>query len=437
MDRKIDVYVDFYNNHNVWAIIHYKGNDGKKHDEFIRFENYYAASRFVDGNFEPKNVTIHSVDYSQIVYYFYDNQPEYNYIEVVYDEIVEGRRREKRIELPHEYENVFIEILKINKRIPQGVNLDSRYYRDVDVHKKRKEDKEAKRRSIKMSISEFLSLAGDRIKYIKSNKKIVSGLKKGVALVVLASILQSGYTLVDKNELNAEYLVQTNPIRSAQDVGIYVNKGKIGIIIEKLMNGQYNEVSPDEIREVIEFIQKVENSNYDNNDSHNAFSYNEYFDHKMMMHGNYSNKAYEVIEKIGSLYNNCFVLNNGKYTLKSSNVKAYLDYLASLTCVYDTYHDTRPSTIKTNNQGVATPYANIDEIRAYDSLPPILRYIILNQLRGILSRSDYKMDILPSYSFDFDGVDKNDLMQIVHQKLSNVVEILYQDCCRKDGNKSI
>lgn len=438
MNKKIDIYYDVNNSNNCWGMITYtetKYHFPTKRQELIRFPNYRAMVEYIKINFDSNSFTYHKIDYSCIEYHFYRDYPEKDYVEIKYYEYLDGKRKAGKIKLPPEFEEMFKEIIKINKGISRYNELDSRYQRDVDVYEQEKNNRREFGKSIRMSLEEFFGLAGDKIKNPDKNKKIIKGLKILVATVTLSAVLGSGYTLVTGGEYHSGYLVQDNPIKSVQDVGIYLKKGNMGIIIEKLINEQYQELNIDDIKNVTEFIKKVEDANYDGNTSHNSFDLSDYFNYKVNINPkDYATSAI-VLSNIQKMYNKCFVQKGEKIVLDQKSAKEYIDYVASLTFMYDTYHDTRPSSVSTNNQSVASPYATIDEIKVFDSYPPILRYIILNELKGMIMHTDYKVERKPSYYFK--GTDKYDLIGEINERIGLILEELKANCTKNNENRAI
>lgn len=443
----IDIYVDKENNNNLWGIIHlteYKNHKPIKRDEIIRFMNYQAMEDFVRNYFngyelsQPvdfinKQLYFHYVDYCDIKYYYYNGKPNLNHIEIAYREDVNGKSVRKVAKFPKEYENMFIEILKINKRIPPDRNLDSRYKRDIDVYEERANNRREVLRSLTMSFDEFFRLSGKKIKEVKNSGNLVKKLKVLTSISTITAILATGYVLETKNKENSEYLTQYNGVKNIKDVEIYLNKGNKGPIIEKLMTGKYHEVSPDEIKGVTEFIKQIEEANYDNNESFNTFNYTDYFKYGVGDAKTFTESS-EILKKIERLYNNCFNLSNNKYVLDKDSVNKYINYVASLTFMYDTYHTNRPvSYVSMETQSITSSYATDSEIIIFDSYPPILRYIIMNQLKNVLLRSNYEVKDKPSYYFK--STDKYDLLSEINKKMENILDEMYFECGYSSNRK--
>ena len=437
----IDIYVDTSNNNNLWGIVHYTDYQNRKpnqKEEIIRFENHDAMVEYVKTHFNGyeldhpvdinhKRVFFHDVDYCDIKYFYYDGKPQLNHIEITYRENDNGNFVRKTVKFPKEYEDMFVEILKISKKIPPSKNLDSRYQKDVDVYEERANNRKEIIRSISMSFEEFFALSGKKIREIKEKKNFVSKLKVVTSVSAIVALLATGYTLESNNAKNSEYLSQKNAVRNSKDMKIYMKKGEIGLIIEKLMNDEYIDISPDEIKSVVSFIYNIEFRNYDFNDSFNSFNYSDYFKYKVGNSNTFIDSS-NILTKIEKLYNNCFELNSEKYySLNKDAVYKYINYVASLSFMYDTYHTDRPySYVSVETQSITSPYATKEEIEMFDSYPPILRCIILTQLKCLLSKSKYEVIEKPSYYFK--GTDKYDLLSEINKKLDSIVDEMFFKC---------
>ena len=445
--ENIDIYVDILNTDNIWGLVRYIDfidHKPVKKQEIIRFTsekdmmNYirshfdsYELNRPVDIN--SKRVFFHYIDYCDMKYLYYDGKPQKNHIEVTYNESENGFFVRKKSSFPKEYEDIFVEILKVSKNIPLNKNLDSRYRRDVDVYAERSDNRKEILRSISMSIDELSMLSKGKLKGIKNSKKLVKGIKVFVSTATLAAILATGYSLQSKNAEYSDYLKQSNGLKNVKDMSIYINKGNTGLIIEKLMNGEYGEVSPDDLKTATEFIKTIEERNYDRNDSFNSFNYSDYFKYKVGDSKTFYDSSV-ILGKIERLYNNCFILKDKLLFLDKEGVKKYINYVGSLSFMYDTYHTDRPlSYVSMETQSITSIYANEKEIAIFDSYPPILRYIILTQLKNVLYRSTYEIEKKPSYYFG--ETDKYGLLNELNKKIDSLLDEMYYQCGYRSGNR--
>ena len=454
-DRKaydnIDVFVDITNNNNVWGMVYsteYKNHEPIKKQEIVHFLNYQEMIDFIKENFngyeldhpvaiEHKQLFFHFIDYCDIEYFYHEGKPNLNYIEIKYYEYENGTHICRRMRFPKEYEDLFKMILKVSKKIPDNVFLGPQYHRDVDVYEERDQDRKNVIRSITVPIGEFFQFAGDKIRNIKNLKKspkLYKNLKIMISTITLSTLLAGGYHIVTENNYNSEFLRQDNPIRNVQDIGVYANKGRAGVIIGKLLAGKYDEITPEDLKFVTEFIKTANNNNFDGNDSFNSFNYSEYFMYEVGGDERYGISA-DVLKKIEFLYNNCFYTENGKTVIVPENVKKYIDYVGSLTFLYDTYHSDKSfSNLTIDTQSPISPYATREEIETFDSYPPILRYIILVQLKGLMSRCDYQLDSRPSYYFG--GMDKYDFLTEISNKIGLTLDEMFFQC-GYNGGKSL
>ena len=442
---KIDVFVDITNNNNLWGIVYYteyKKNKPIIKQEIVRFQDNNAMNEYLRTNFNGyeldhpvdinhKQIFFHYVDYCNINYYYYDGKPDLNYIVIKVFEYINNNRVLNHIKLPKEYEEVLVNVFKVSKGIPG--TLPEKYHYDVDGYEEQRNNRKEIVRAITMSMEEFFSLTGTTIKKITSNKRLLKGLKITMATLALGTLLVNGYNLVMDNEYNSDYLIQKGNISNIQDANIYLNKGKVGKCIELLMENRYEEVSPEEMKYVIGYINDLNEANFDNNSSFNAFSYSDYFKYKLDIHIDYT-EASRMLKKIENLYNDCFRTVNGKVTLNQDNVDKYITYVASLTFLYDTYHTERPvSYVKVDSQSIASPFALSSEVAIFDQFPSVLKYTIMNQLYGVLRRSNYELTTRPSYYFG--GTDKYSLLTELSKKCDNVVDSMYFECGYNSGMK--
>ena len=434
MDTRIDVYIDMNNQNNVWGMIH--SNDKKrpiklKKDELVRFYDYQSMLYYVNNNYSKENITYHKIDYGCVEYYSHNGNPKLDYIAIKYYEYINGVRTPGKITMQPDLEQMFLEILRINKNIPSNMPLEERYHHDIDVYEENKIRRQEMKRNIKMSLDEFFAIVGNKIRNIKFNKKIVRGLVILIATVTLGEIIKEGYTLIE-DDYHSEFIVQKHPVSGINKNNAYLNKGKVGIILEKLLRREYDEVNENDIKMVIDFLKEVEDYNYDNNDSYNSISFSD-----LNMNAEDYIGIGDVLKKVEELYNQSFTETNGKYALNANNAKKYLDYVLSLTFMYDDYHDTRSAIVGTNNTRFSSNYATSREIRAFDNFPPIMRFIILNQLKGMLSRCNYQVDVPPAYYSLSEKTDKYSLMNKLNEELEKVIDELYILSLKSNENKTI
>lgn len=437
---KIDIFSEQINPNNVFGLAEYteyvKGKKVVK-QEVIPLGSLEAMIRFLKENFDTyelnhyvrddqKHIFFHYVDYCNVNYYLHDGKPNKNYIVLSYREYANGTFYPKSMPFPKEYEKFFVDI--VNRSKPQENNNKPVFAKDIDVNEKRKKNFQDNIQKYTIPMGELLKITGQKLHHLKDNKRVISGLKIIIGSAALAAILAGGYVLVDKFLANSDYLEQENPIRNVKDIGIFIDKANMGEIIEKLMLNKYEEVTFDNLKSVIEFLNRVDSSNYDKNDSFNSFDYDDYFDY-LLLGTDYYSESREILEEIERYYKSSFENKGNKKVVNMDEAKKYIEYVAPLTFMYDTYHSDRPfSTVTFDSQSLYSPYVRSGEIKVFDSYPPILRYIILNQLKGLLLHTNYELSVEDRPSYYFDGRDKYTLLDNVKEKLNSIEEELYDNC---------
>lgn len=442
--EKIDIYSERVNSNNLFGIAYYTEYKKEKpiqKQEIVTFGSFKSMIDFLKYNFDTyeldhtvrddlRHIFFHYVDYCSVDYYLHDGKPDKNYIVLNYREYANGTFYPKSMPFPKEYEETFLNI--VNRSKPEE-NNKLVFANTIDVNEKRKENIRENYRRYTVPMSEFIKISGEKLKHIKDNRKLVGKLKIVMAGTLLASILAGGYKLITDNLYNSEYLEQYNPIRSNTDLRIYANKGKAGIIIEKLMLKKYDQVTLDDLEFVLNFIDTIDNANYDQNDSLNVYDFDDYFDYLLLGSDNYL-ESKTILEKIEKMYKKIFILENNKIVINNEAAKEYIDFVSSLTFMYDTYHQTRTfTTVSVNSQTKYSKSATTKEIEVFDNYPEVLRLIILNQLKGVIDHVDYKVVNKPSYYFK--DTDKYSLLNAIKDKINEVNDELYINCGRNYTGK--
>lgn len=440
---KIDVFVDEANKNNLWGILYYteyQKNRPIVKKEIKEFLNYNDMITFVKSNFNGyelnhqvdyryRQVFLHVVDYLNIDYYLHEGRPSLNYLELYYKEYINGNFHLKKIELPQEYENMLVKIIKKSKKIDNNSIYNSGLINTIDVYAKRSKrsdyDKESNQQEKRLGVLKNIS-------NMQKKEKRIKNLKVSIALASLVTILTTtGIVLVKDNNIDKYGVItQKNKTLSMRDINISYNKDKIGAIIDKLMNSDYENVTGEDLKIVIRNIKEIENSNYDNNRSINYFNYVDYFSYKILENDSEIHSVADtklVLEKIEKLYRNCFNHFSEYSFTNDSALNAYLDYVLSLAFMYDVNVDLRGSKeVPMNNQSITSRYAVKKEIETYNNYPPILKYIILNQLKNVLYHSKYQVTERPSNYFK--DLDKMSLMNEVSSRIDKVLEELKRQC---------
>ena len=440
---RIDLYVDIANPNNTWAIvqsIEYKKRKQVTKEEIIRFPSRDAMLDYLKNNFDcyelfypvdmsQKKIFHHFVDYCDMSYYMHDGKPNLNYVTLNFIEHENNMFINRNVVLPKEYESLFQDILKASKGINPTAKIGSKFEKEINVYDERAKAFRKRVDKYTVPLGEHLYKAGEKVINIKNHidkKKIVKALKIVCATATLGAVLAGGYVLVRNHTINSEFVKQTNPVANVEDLRLYVDKGSKGITINKLMDMKYDEISLDELKSVLTFIRELENSNYDYNNSFNSFNYSDYFDLKLLENNN-SVESCELLGKIEDLYNKSFLVEDDRVNLIETRAKKYIEYLSSLTFMYDTYHMTRPfSQVKTDYQSITSEYATQNDMKLFDSYPPILKYILLSQLKGMLSHTNYNARGDTPYYFG--GKSQYDLLEGVSKEIDSVISDLYSKC---------
>ena len=449
---KIDVFVDQTNKNNVWGIVYYTEYYKNKpivKEKIVAFTDFNDMIRFVKSNFDSyemnhrvdyseRHIFFHNVDYLGIDYYMHEGKPNLNYIELKYKEYINGDYQSRKRRFTKEYEKMFLHIVKVNKKLVENTTTNNLVVNTIDVYAK-----PSKKLLQENSLKENLGIINQernrrrRVSQVTKNKnQRIKNLRILISTVALGTILVGGgYKIVkDISTYKREFIVQNRPAITATDIDIYLHKSRANDIIANLMDNNYEDVSSEDLNYILEFIHKVENSNYDRNNSTTMFNYTEYFSSKI--YESNQNIIWEVnsdnvLSKIEKLYNDSFTFENNKLTIKKDNLKKYIDYVASLTFMYDTIVDNRGSDeVPMDTQSIFSIYANKVEIEAYNKFPLILKYTILNQLKAVLQHVEYQVTTRPSYYFK--DLDKSSLINEVTSIMENTAESLKYYCREKD-----
>lgn len=450
---KIDVFIDQNNQNNLWGIVYYteyKKNKPIVKEQIIDFVNFKEMVYFIKTNFDGyelnnnveyrnRHIFFHNIDYINVDYYLYEGKPNLNYIELNYKEYVNNGIHNMKKNFSKEYENMFLHHIKVSKHLVENSTTNVNVMNIIDVNAKpEKNIREKERESLKIHLP-----LDARIKKRQMEKEIaetrkkkrIKNLKIVVSSVTLGTILiGGGYKLYkDSSTYKREFITQNNPAITMRDINIHINKDRANEIVDSLVNNNYKDISGDILKFVLEYIKEVENSNYDQNNSTSFLNYTEYFSSKLLennMDIRTQLVADQVLSKIENLYNNSFKIIDNHLFVNKEGLNKYIDYVASLTFMYDTVVDRRDSgQVSMNTQSIASKYAKKNEIETYNKFPSILKYIILNQLKTALNHTDYRVTDRPSYYFG--GLDKGDLIRVINDKMDIIVDNLRSDCSQK------
>lgn len=439
--NSIDVYVDNHNPNNLWAIAHYsvaRRNRNVSQDKIMKFHNYTEMQDFIRSNFDTyelshyvdyinRKIFIHKVDYVGMDYYLYEGNPDANYIVVRYKEYTPNGTRVREEELPKEYEQMLLEIIKTNKQNDPMFKIDSDFYREINVNEKGEPftDEEGRER---------VSRKARRIEKEKNQipmpeEKSRKWFTKPVIYVSLIALLATGgIILVKTSEYKKEFITQEKPDTfSIADFYIGHDQDKALLLINDLMINNYDGISEEDLSFLFNYIKSVSSSNYDKNKSGTYFNYKEFFSPILWKNKSSVEEAVkidEIISKIEEIYHDCFKVVDNRLMLKENSVKKYIDYVGSLTVMYDTVVDQRNSGQAQIDIKYMGMYASKNEIEAYNKLPKIVKYVILNQLQDMIYHSDYQITVHPANYRNGKEIDKFDLLNDVRTKISVLEEIM-------------
>ena len=434
---KIDVFSERINPDNLFGILYYTEYKNEKpivNQEIVKFNNFKDMIDFLKKNFDTyeldhyirddlKHIFFHYADYLGVDYYLHDGKPNKNYVVFKYREYANNTFYPGEIKFSRDYEKLLLDITYRSNPMNRP-----NYGRTVDVKEERKINRTENYQKYTRTIGDLIKVSGEKLRGVKDNQRIVRNLKLIMGTTALASFLASGISLITDNAIHSDYLEQENMIRNTRDIGVYINKGHAGKIIEKLMQERYDEVTGEELDFLFDFINTVDESNYDKNDSYNMYDLDNYFDHYLFNQDNYS-ELHAMLDKIERLYRRIFVVSDNKLEINNEEAREYIDYVSSFTFMYDTYRNTRPTNlVPLYNDNINANLANVSNIELYDSLPPILRLIILNQLKGVVAHADYKVANKPSYYFK--SLDKYGLLGEIKDLILETEDELLFNCTR-------
>lgn len=440
--ESIDIYVDANNKDNLWAIAHYYVYRRKKKipkEQIIRFNNYNEMVLFLQNNFDTyelnnrvdynnRSIFIHSVDYISMSYYLHDGRPDLNYIEIEYKEYVNDSFHIRKKVIPKEYEVMLLNIIKKNKNLDLNSKLDSSIYKEINFNDKKQPfvDEESKER---------VSRKERRLEKIKNQiptqQKSSHKIRNIVLYASIVAVLTSGgIALVKNGEYKKEAITTENQAVTILDYNIIQGKDRFFSIISDLMINNYQNVSLSDLDFFFDYVKNVSSSNFDNNKSGTFFNYKDYFDSMIWNNNTNSTKVMikgsEMLKNIEEKYRNCFKVVDNILILKEGSVKTYIDYVLSLTVMYDTIVDQRNSgQVPIENKYISSIYATKEEIEAYNQFPKVLKYVILSQLQDIIYHSNYTVTQAPSNYYG--ELDKLSLLNEVRDRMQLLEDSIKTD----------
>lgn len=438
--NKIELFTDQANPNNIWGLVYYTVYERRKpvvKCDFVVFRSHYEMMDYLNSHFDcyelnhpvdirNKKIFFHFITYN---YDLLDDKNDKKYFVVNYYEHSNGPIVSRSIPFPKEYKREFIDILRYSKGLaplPRSKENRKLYSNNDENHISR--DYVSKYTS---TIGDKLYKSGAKLKNIKKDphrkEQVIHKLKVFVSTAVLASLLAGGYVLTDYHIKNSEYVTQVDAVSNLKDLDLFLNKDNMGVLINALMEERYSDVTLEELQNVISYIGKLVAANYDKNGSFNSFNFENYYSYKLLGRDNYVEST-ELLKKIENMYKDSFYVGDGEVHLIRDNAIKYIDYVCSLTFMYDSYHNERVKSYADvgNTDNIFSTRATTLEISTYDSFPSILKYTILTQLKGMISKVDYQVKDKPLYYFK--DTNRDSILLAIEKQRDSVLDRLYFDC---------
>lgn len=433
---KVDLFVDRMNKDKGWVLLTYKEYKNKKEivkQEIITFNNRDDRKKFLF-NCQAKEIHVHDIDYATVCIYLYDKRTEKNYMEINYLEYINGKPVRKTMRVPKEYMEMMIQTIKEYRKNDPRTSLSfDGYYREIRVdEKKEKDDKEEKELPKRIPRSQRrrekeakeLPMSEDR----EDRKRKIRIMAFATATVM--GIIAAGYVII-KDAFKDKPIVfeqKKESIFNQVDRFIIKNKDKASLIIDKLMDHRYSELSRSDIELLFQFIDKVGISNFDKNPSSTKVLYDDYFSDKYLSKddGTKATLRYldvdELLEEIENKYSSCFAYDNdGFLALREHNVKRYLDFVGSLSVLKNKYPGAWNMSIPKEDDSEKN-YASTKEVSVFENLDPVVRIMILSQYEKVLANYNYTPEKTPYYFQS--TIDKETLQRRVREEIESLKTVI-------------
>ena len=457
LPEKIDIFIDQENYSKYLVIEHYTDFEKGKmvpRQCILRFSDQIALNEYIKrnvSNYElthnlpesEKRLHTHYVIFKNITYYFHEGHPDMNYLEFSYTEYKNSQQINDSIRLSGNYERMLIEALKESKKISGDLRSNSMYYRLIDVNRERKEQKAKNNRrkmeGIAFSVNEFCDML--QIGWNNNKKTIVSGLKLLGASLLTYIILSSGYTLVkDLFKKDAKFVNINMPTNTKTDSYVRKSLDRATNVIKSIIHNNKEELKREDLDFIVEYLKNLETINHDNNSSQAVFNYDEYFLPAIaeIKDDEYLNQYYrqEILKKINGMYKKCFIRDGKKLRTNKEACFDFFNYVSSLSYALDVEARDLPIEImKFSKQYPGPGFASINEVRAYQSLPPVIRLIILTQLKGIENDMKFIFRDTPIYYFDknnFGGITNS-----INKEYDKTISSMYEELRYRYRGKSM
>ncbi len=439
---RIELFKDIANPNNIWGMVYYTDYSKRKpvtKSTLVRFYNNFEMMEYLNKYFDCYELN-HPVDVRNKKIFFHfvtyqsdllDDKSNKKYFVLNYFEHSNGPIVSRSIPFPREYKNFFQDVIRVSKGMAPYQRLRSSISRDSELFGEKSQMGNTFVSKYTTTFGEKLYQTGAKLKNVKKDYRvkdnIVRKLKIFVSVAALATLLAGGYTLVTHHVYNSEYVSQVNAVTNLKDMDLFLHKADYGVKINALMEGRYDEVSPEELADTLEFIRKLDNANYDKNGSFNSFNYDEYFSYKLVGQENYADSI-ALLKKIENLYKDSFYVSDNEVHIIEDGAYQYIDFVSSLAFMYDSYHENSDGSFlkNINSRNPFSKRATTAEISTYDRFPEILKYTILTQLKGMMSKVDFKVKEKPLYYFK--DLSKDNLILEVSKRKDAVEDQLYFNC---------
>lgn len=433
----INVFIDKTDNNRVWASVYYSEYRRTKRvskEKIIEFSSYDEMMEYVRSHFDTyeidhfvpllqKRIFLHYVDYFYVRKMIYDSSPDSNHIEVGYREYNYNGFKDNRMSLEPRYESMIIKYLRANRRVPKNMPLGPDLYQVVDVNKKiNKSNPDTPRVTRVERRKNTIPMPAPKVHHPVRNLVIFA------SLAVLVTIMGEGIFLNKRRYDSSDGISLDKKI--FQDFKLLWDKNNIGDTLIKLAREEYQDVSSEEARNLFNYIEKLELSNHDNNDTLNKVLLSE-FKYDVPI----SKEKTDLFDRIDNLYENCFQYVNGKCELNKEAAKKFVDFTLPMILMNNgLYRSSSTSSVPRNLGSYNRNDPSPEEINAYYKLPMALQIVISEKTRWILWNmpADYTLKY-PQY---FGEKDKSGIIGTLNETIKvNISEVEYkcQVAQEKDG----
>ena len=428
VNDNVQVFIDMANHNNCWCMNNYiEYNQGVPYQksQLYSFKDKNQLEMFLKENYNGykigysrnDKVTIHYVKYDMVKCNIDIKNDELSSVLLMYQEYINGEYIEKSYRFPKEYEKFVLSIIEDKSKVKKFYSLHGAYHQPIK--------RDTKENSVTLlTVGDFFGLISDKVKRMSPNT--IKNLKRFVSVAALITLLTGGVSLI-RSKGNKPIIITKSPTKSEDDLYITRNNNKASTILDKLIRMDYDSITSNELYNIIEYIEKLETANYDKNMSFSLYDFQEYFNNSLSDY-RYSYdyniiSTQQMMNKVNTLYRSCFMEKNGHVVIDKDKAEKYINYVASLTFAYNTYVGPDKTVTERN---IDSRFANKNDIMIYDNMPPILKIIILNQLKNMIDEVDFKIESGGKYYFGANN--ETAMIQKIDQLLYEATKILFADC---------